>query len=327
MATKELDYYAVLGVSKGASADDIRKAFRKLAKENHPDRNPGDTAAETTFKQVNEAYQVLSDDTKRGLYDRFGHVGLREGFDPAAYEAASRGFGGGGGGFGTGGFGGGGFSAEGFDLNDLFSRMSGGGGSRAARPPRDQEVGLTITFDQALRGFQTTLSYQRQRRCAACQGSGVRDGHMCTTCMGRGAVAEAASVSVNIPSGARTGDRIRLKGRGSIDARGNASDLVVALTVAPDARFEPRGLDVLTTVDVTPIDLLLGNAIPVEGPWGPATLQLPAGFDPAKQLRLAGRGMRRGKSAGDLLVGVRVKPQPLTDEQREALSALFPREG
>lgn len=315
MAT-ETDYYRALGLQKSASADEIRKAFREIAKDNHPDRNPDNPAAEKKFKDANEAYQVLSDEEKRKLYDTYGEVGLKEGFNPEEWEQAQRGFGGYGGG------------AQGFSFEDILRGFTGGGGGgrRRAAPVEDRHLRLPISFDQALNGITTRFAYTRSRSCKRCKGQGGFQGTVCPECTGRGVVNYQDKVSVKIPQGARTGDVIRLSKRGDIDIRGNAADLVVELEVLPDERFEQDGIDLITQTQVKPTDILLGGSHVVEGPWGPITLKLRPGMDPTKMQRIPKRGMKRGKNEGDLFVRFRVEAEKLTEEQQKVLRDALGRE-
>lgn len=326
MQDNSRDLYAALGVSRTASADEIRKAFKKLARANHPDHNPDNPEAESRFKEVNEAYQVLSDEKKRGLYDRYGHEGLREGFDPNMYEQARRGgFGGGGfgSGFGSGGFSSGGFGGGGFEdirFEDLFSGF--GSGRRGQRAPREQRLGMRLTFKEALEGTSKTLSHTRQRACSACKGTGMLSSSSCGVCGGTGRIREEQSFEVKIPQGAATGDKLRLRGRGDADASGQAADILLDLTVADDPRFSRDGLHLIGRVRVTPLDLILGKTLAIEGPWGPLKMKLAAGADPKKSLRAAGRGVKRKGEQGDFLVELEIVPLSLTAAQREALESL-----
>lgn len=312
----EKDYYRVLGVDKGASDKDIRTAFRAIAKENHPDKNPDNPKAEQRFKDANEAYQVLSDEKKRKLYDTYGEAGLHEGFDPNQWERAQQGFAGGG----SGGFAGGGFGhGQGFSFEDLFRGFGGRQQGGFTQRPDDIRLRLDITFEQALRGTTTSFAYSRSKTCTRCKGRGGAKGTVCPECQGRGATSYQDKVAVNIPQGARTGDVIRLDNRGNIDETGNATDLLVELTVAPDPRFSVDGMDVTTETSVKPTTLLLGGAHVIEGPWGPITLTLKAGMDPTKTQRIPNRGMKRGKKQGDLFVQFRVEAEQLTDAQQSAI--------
>lgn len=328
----DTDYYRALGLQKGASSEEIRKAFRKIAKENHPDRNPDNPTAEAKFKEANEAYQVLSDDKKRELYDKYGTIGLKEGFNPDEWEAAQRGFGGqgfGARGFGGQDFGGGGFGgAQGFSFEDLFRGFQGGGGGFSQRrggfgsaPVSDTTLGLSIRFDEALHGTTSSFAYQRNKACPKCKGQGGFSGTVCPDCQGRGVQTYRDEVSVNIPQGARTGDVIRLSKRGDIDARGNAADLLIEITVQEDARFEVNGMDLTTRTTVKPTDLLLGGSHVIDGPWGEITMKLRPGMDPRQTQRIPGRGMKRGKKQGDLYVQFEVENQLLSEAQREAIAA------
>lgn len=320
----ETDYYRALGLQKNATSDEIRKAFRKLAKDNHPDRNPDDAAAEQRFKDANEAYQVLSDDKKRGLYDKFGSIGLREGFNPDAYEQAQRGGFGGPGGFGgfgsAGGFGGG----QEFNFEDILRGFRGGHSApRRPAPVEDIRLRMNISFDNALNGLTRSFSYTRDRVCTRCGGRGGSQGSVCPDCQGRGRTSYKDEVSVKIPKGARSGDAIRLAKRGSIDAQGNASDLVVELEVEPNPLFEQDGNDLTTETEVTPAQLLLGGSHSIQGPWGPIRMNLRPGMDPSVLQRIPGRGMQRGSKKGDLFVRFKVVGQLLSDAQREAFAALL----
>lgn len=327
----DTDYYRALGLQKGASSEDIRKAFRAIAKENHPDRNPDNPAAEQKFKEANEAYQVLSDDKTRALYDKYGTIGLKEGFNPEEWEAAQRGFGGqgfGASGYGGQGFGSQGFGGQGFSFEDLFRGFQGGGGGFSQRhsgarqaPISDTTLRLNITFDQALHGTTSSFAYTRNRACTRCKGRGGEGTTVCPECQGRGTLTYQDEVSAKIPQGARTGDVIRLAKRGNIDVQGNAADLLLEIEVAEDPRFIQNGMDLTTRTTVTPIDLLLGGAHVIQGPWGEITMKLRPGMDPRQTQRIPGRGMKRGKKQGDLYVQFEVEGQTLTEAQRTALEA------
>lgn len=316
MSGNNSDYYATLGVSKNASDDEIRKAFKKMARKSHPDHNPDDPQAEERFKRVNEAWQVLSDPNKRKIYDRYGAAGLREGFDPNMHEQSGRGFGGGGFSGGFGGFGGG---FDDFSFEDFFG---GGRSQRQRRAPAEKVLSLSLTFEEALNGATRQVSVSRKRPCSACGGSGMLASSTCGVCRGAGALVDDQSVEVRIPQGAATGDRIRLKGKGDVGPGGRPGDVILQLDVEESPRFKREDLNLVATVSVTALDLILGTTLEVEGPWGKLKMKLSENFDPRRRLRAAGRGIKRGDKQGDLLVEVRVIPVNLSDSQRELLAGI-----
>lgn len=287
----ERDYYAELGVSRGATADEIKKVYRKLASELHPDKNPGNDKAEARFKRVNEAYHVLSDEKKRKLYDEFGEVGLREGFDPNM----ARGFGRqGGGGFedmfrGAGGAGGAG-------IGDIFGDLFGGGGGRRRRTRKapDLESEITIEFVSAVRGAELELSIN-----------------------GR-------AVKVRIPQGAQDGDKLRVKGAGGSQGPGSApSDLLLVLRVKPHPHFERDGLDLTVNMPLRIGEAYFGGKIEVPTPQGPVQLKVPPHSQSGQLLRLRGKGVTRGANTGDLYVRFLIQlPKVESDELERAARTL-----
>lgn len=330
MAVTEPDFYNVLGVSRGASDEDIRKAYKELAKKYHPDRNADDEEAERKFKEVSAAYGVLKDPEKRNLYDKYGHEGLREGFDADAYEQYRANFSGGPGARSTGGFGGfesffgggGSRGGAGFDINDLFGGMRGGTTTRGRAAARDLHLTLRVGFEQAIDGFTTSFRYQRPKPCPTCQGTGVTNQSICPTCRGNGVVDEEKSLTVNVPRGAETGDRLRLKGKGGIGADGRRGDVYLEIEVGDHPELEREGLNLIANADVTPIDLLAGGKVDVPTLKSSVRMTVPAGFDPSKRLRIAGKGVTRQGETGDLLVNLRVVPQPLTKEGQRLAASL-----
>ena len=327
------DHYDALGISKDASADDIKRAYRKLARKLHPDINDAPDA-EDRFKRISEAYAVLSDADKRRRYDAYGPEGVRDGFNEAAYERMRQGFGVGGQGFhvdleellrgaGFGGFRAGGFGSGGYN--------SAGFGGAPSGPGRDIELTLRIDFEQAIRGFQTKFRYERDVRCKACGGTGAQGQRRCPSCGGRGLVKSTKSLTIKVPKGAEEGDRLRLKGKGSDSRAGRAAgDLVITIAVDDDARLERVGLDLLVRADISPVDAMLGTTIDVQGLDGNLRARVPADFTSGKRLRLKGQGVTRGKKTGDLLVEVRIdgkgidwnpRARELAAELREALDA------
>ena len=361
MADKKRDYYEVLGVDKNASEDDIKKAYRKLAKQYHPDLHPNDKECEEKFKELNEAAQVLGDPEKRKKYDQFGHAA----FDPNA------GFGGGAGFGDFGGFGGfGGFGDIFGDLGDIFG-FGGGGSGRQANGPRRGEsvrVNLTLTFEEAAFGCTKEISLGRVEECPDCHGSGCAAGTTadtcpdchgsgtvrttrrtafgmmqstgpcqrcggtgkiikspCPTCRGKGAVRRNKKLSVNIPAGIDDGQTISLKGQGNAGANGGpAGDLLVVVSVRESDKFERDGTSVLSAVNVSFTQAALGADLQVDTIDGPVKLTIPEGTQPGTVFRLRGKGIPylRGNGRGDQYVTVNVAvPKGLSSHQKDALRA------
>jgi DnaJ-class molecular chaperone len=295
------DFYAELGVSRSASADEIKKAYRKLAAKLHPDRNPGDKKTETRFKAVNRAYQTLSDPKKRGLYDEFGEPSTHESFNAEAarsYQNAQRsGFGGMGGGMGGGGihfedmFARGGRGGGGVGLGDLFGDLFQGGGGRSARGAgiKGSDIGseITVDFRDALLGSELKLTLQ--------------DG--------------GEPVTVRIPPGADNGDRLRVPGHGAPGPFGGANgDLVLAICVRPHPNFERRGLDLYLDLPITVAEAYRGAKVRIPTPKGDVTLTVPKHAQSGQRLRLKGKGVERKKEVGDLYVRFLVR-LPDSDSQ------------
>ena len=355
----EKDYYKVLGVAESATDKEITRAYRKLAKELHPDTNPG---GEDRFKEVSAAYDVLGDAERRTEYDEVRRMGPMAG-----------GFAGGGGGFG----GPSGFDPNNFrtgdmgDLGDILGGLFGRGRGRRQQAPQrgaDIEAGLHLSFADAIRGITTSVNIPSDVACSTCRGSGAAPGtHVltcqrcggagsvdddqgmfslsqpCPTCRGRGQVVETPcgschgtgreastrSVKVRIPSGVEDGQRIRVKGRGAPgQATAPPGDLYVVVHVGSDPRFGRRGRNLTTTASVSFPDAVLGSTVTVDTLDAPVTLKVPAGTASGTTLRVRGRGVPEGtgkkaRPAGDLLVKVEVLvPKVLTDDQRAAVEAL-----
>jgi DnaJ-class molecular chaperone len=312
----ERDFYKILGVSRDASPEELKKAYRKLAKELHPDRNPDDKEAEERFKDVSGAYSVVSDVEKRKLYDQFGEVGLREGFDPEAYQAATQGAPGFGGFdfgdiFGGAGRGRGGRHVE-FDFEDLF----GGGGRvrggyvRAPQRGADIHSEVTVDFREAVLGCTRELSLR--------SAEGER------------------TLKVRIPAGVRNEGKIRLRGQGGLGAQGGpAGDLVLKVKVRKHPYFSIRGTQLHVRVPVTPLEAYSGTKVTVPTPEGSVQLSIPAGSQNGAKLRLRGKGVQqKHKPNGDLIAYLEiVMPEGHSDEVEEALRtvqdafAKDPREG
>ena len=361
MPEQKRDYYEVLGVSKGASDDEIKKAYRKLAKKYHPDMNPGDKEAEAKFKEVNEAYSILSDSEKRARYDQFGHAGV----DP------NYGAGGPGGGFG-------GFDMGDIDLGDIFGSFFGGGfggfgGSSSGRrngPQKGESLraSLTITFEEAAFGCEKEINLNRTEECEACHGSGAEPGTTaetcpdcrgtgvvrvqqrtggfafsstapcsrcrgtgkiihtpCKACGGSGSVKKSKRVTVSIPAGIDDGQAISLRGQGNAGKNGGpAGDLIVAVHVKPHPQFHRDGTTVLYEQPVTFYQAVMGAELEIPTIDGRVKYNLPAGTQTGTTFRLRGKGIPelRGRGRGDQYVTVRVQvPTSLNGEQKEALRA------
>ncbi|MBR5172073.1 MAG: molecular chaperone DnaJ [Phascolarctobacterium sp.] len=352
------DYYEVLGVSKTATQDELKKAYRKLARKYHPDLNKDNEEAAEKFKECNEAYSVLSDDQKRAQYDQFGHAAFENG-----------GMGGGGGFGGAGGFGG--FGGSGMeDIFDMFFGGQGGrGGNRAKSGPQrgaDLRFDLEITFEEAAFGLEKEINLYRDETCDHCHGEGAEPGSKvescpecngtgyvrftqntmfgqmvnerpcsrckgegkiisepCKECRGKGTVKRNKKLKVKIPAGVDNGSRLRVSGEGEAGAKGGPSgDLYVYLYVKPHKFFERDGTTVLCEVPINIVQATLGADIKVPTLDGQVTMKVPEGTQPGKILRLKGKGIPslRGGGRGDQLVRIKVVvPTKLSDKQKDAL--------
>jgi DnaJ-class molecular chaperone len=322
------DYYGTLGVPRTADAAEIKKAYRKLARKYHPDVNPDDADAETRFKEIQEAYAVLSDPEKRKQYDTFGQVdGIPEsGWDPFR-RAQGRGQWQDMGGFRVdfGGMGG---------LDDLFSEMFGGNRAARRRPRRqqgvDHEATIEIDFEEAVKGTSVTLPVQRQVRCSTCAGDGVQGGRSCPTCHGSGSVISTERLRVKIPEGIADGNRVRVPGKGAEGIQGGAAGhLFVRVKVRPDRFFERRGDDIHTTVPITFPEAYRGAEIEVGTIHGPVRAKVPPGTHSGRTFRLRGKGVRNTKTRayGDHLYTVEiVVPEvvsPAGEDAARAVSDLY----
>lgn len=346
------DYYALLGVERGASPDEVKKAYRKLAIQFHPDKNQGNAEAEEKFKEISEAYEVLSDPQKREAYDRYGYEGVK------------------------GQFRGGGFSWDDFHhagefqdiFGDLFGSlfgMGGGGGGRGGRPRgRDLRVRLDIDLEDTLFGKETEISLKRLEVCTTCGGSGAKSGSKpktcqrcagqgqirirqgffslattCDVCGGRGSVIsdpcgncngngrtnERVTIKLNVPRGVETGVQLRMLGEGEAGPPGgDRGDLYIALGVREHERYQREGLDLHCEQPISFTQAALGDELTVETPYGPYSFKLPAGTQTGHRFRVPDRGVPRSDAAdapkGNLYVHVRVQvPRKLTERQRELL--------
>jgi molecular chaperone DnaJ len=356
VATRPKSPYDVLGVAKGASADEIKKAYRKLAREHHPDRNPGDSEAEEKFKEVQGAYDILSDPEKRQRYDAVGSTNGRAGAGGfrggSNYNVA--------GDFNLGDLG---------DLGDFLGGVFGGRGAgrtpSRAQPGNDVEVEVNLSFEDSLKGIQTKIPVTLETACSECHGSGAKPGtapKICPECQGRGVVAESQGFfalsqpcprcrgngtviedpcprcggsgrerrtkryTVKIPAGVKDGTRIRLKGKGEAGYfGGEAGDLFVVTRVQPSKLYERRGHDLVVDVPVTLSEAALGATVQVPTPDGPVSLKIKPGTQDGTLLRVKAKGVPKlkGSGRGDLFARVRVTvPKKLRKRERELLEEL-----
>jgi molecular chaperone DnaJ len=343
------DYYEVLGVSRDASEQELKSAYRKLALKYHPDRNPGDHASEEKFKEASEAYQVLSDADKRAAYDRFGHAGVSGG--------------------GPGGFGG--FSGA-VDLGDIFGDLFGemfnmGGQQRAARQMRgdDLRYDLTVDFQEAVFGTEKEIRIRRLEACETCKGSGSKSGRgpvtcpqcqgrgqvryqqgffsvarTCNACAGRGSiisdpcdtcrgetrVTKEIKLTVKVPAGVEEGTRIRYGGEGDVGRnKGQSGDLYIVLSIRAHDFFQREGQNLHCVIPISFPQAALGAEIEIEGVDGPVMLKIPEGIQSGKEVRVRGKGVPylNEKGRGDLIVKVVVQiPKKLSKAQRDLILEL-----
>jgi DnaJ-class molecular chaperone len=317
MVTK--DFYSVLGVPKGSSQKEVRQAYRKLARQYHPDVNSGDKAAEARFKEVNAAYEVLSDPEKRKKYDLYGdqweHADQIEQMRRQAGARTYRSGGDGGIQFEYGGDTG--------DLGSLFGNLFG----RARRPSRPQaiEQRVEVSLEEALLGTTRTLQLAAQEVCATCGGSGEVAGATCHVCQGSGVTMTTRRIEVKIPPGVDSGSRVRVAGEGGSGANGATADLYLIVSVRPHATFERKGSDLYTDVDVPLTVAVLGGEVEVPALTGKVALKVPPLSQNGKQFRLAGLGMPLlgKKERGNLYARLRVRmPEELDDKERKLFEEL-----
>jgi molecular chaperone DnaJ len=337
------DFYTTLGVAKGASADEIKKAYRRLARQLHPDRNPGDKEAEEKFKQVQEANSVLSDPEKRKQYDAGGMGGFR--FDPSAFRTGA------------------GFGSFGDIISDIFGR--GGRAGPMRERGRDLETEVRLSFDQAINGTQVSVAVPKEAACLTCGGTGAKPGttprvcpqcegrgiesegqgmfsisqpcsrcggrgaivdEPCPTCHGTGSTHEVKRYRVKVPAGVREGSRIRLAGKGEPGRGGGpAGDLYVVTRVADSPVFKRKGDNLEVEVPITIVEAVRGGTVEVPTLSGTKRIRVPAGTRDGSVQRLRGEGPPKlsGRGRGDIHYRFRIEiPESLTEDQREALDKL-----
>lgn len=327
MAVKFKDYYEQLGVKRDATVEQIRQAYRKLARKHHPDVNPGDRLAEEKFKDINEAHEVLSDPEKRKRYDQLG-ANWKDGAEftpPAGWGRVNVQFDDLGSIFGEGGF------------SDFFETLFGGaksatqaehrrGGSRN-RPDRgqDSEAEMEISLEDAHKGGRHRITLQGSRSCPTCSGTGSLSGAVCTTCGGAGYTISPKTIDVNIPAAAREGSVIKLKHQGQSGMKGGESgDLYIKLKIKPHAIFTVSGDDITVEIPVSPPEAVLGAAIEVPTIEGKAEVKIPPGAQGGQRLRLRGQGLnKRGGGRGDQYVKLKVVvPSHPTDREKQLYKEL-----
>jgi molecular chaperone DnaJ len=355
------DYYEVLGLKRGTPDSEIKRTYRKLARKYHPDVNPGDKGAESRFKEVTEAYEVLGDAEKRRRYDQFGHAGLGQAGPPPGGESGP-------------GFGGFDFSRMGSgragfgDLGDLFSEVFGQPGGTAAGPTRGEDLhySLDVTFEDAIRGSSTEIGVQKHSRCEACQGSGGRAGapkdscpecggsgrqarrglrrpagpcprcrgngkisrEICPACVGQGAIFGVERIAVKIPAGVDTGSRIRVQGKGEAGPNGGPpGDLFIVTRVRPHPVLERRGDNLYVEVPITISEAALGARIEVPTTDGRTAMRIPPETSSGQVFRLRDKGVPhlKGGGQGDQFVTVKVVAPKNLDARSQELLREFAR--
>jgi DnaJ-class molecular chaperone len=335
MATKTRDYYEVLGVKRDASDDEIKKAYRKLARKFHPDLNPGDKGAEDQFKQLQAAYDVLSDAENRKLYDQYGENwrAVKAGAEPPPpgwqqTGAPPRGAGSRtGGGFDFGDFEFGSFGGHGGAGFDIFEELFGGARGRTQRSGRGQDVEaeLEMALEEAHRGARRTLQRQVAEICPTCNGSGIKDDRPCDTCGGAGQVLRQKNIEVNIPAGVRDGSTVRLAGQGGSGSNGGEpGDLYLHIRVRPHPVFTVKGDDLEVELPVAPWEAVLGANVEAPTIDGRVDLKVPPGAKSGQRLRLRGQGLNKRKGGrGDEYVRLKVVvPKEASAEERRLYEEL-----
>lgn len=346
------NYYEILGVQKNASKDEIKKAFRKLAHEYHPDKRGGNA---DKFKEVNEAYTILSDDAKRSQYDTYGQTfNGSQGAGASGFE-----------GFDFSGFQNAGFSAEGFDLGDIFGEFFGGRRTKVKRG-RDISIDIELSFEESIFGGERTIVLNKVSECNICKGTGAKQGsekiecktcngkgkihevkksifgsfevarvcdvcggsgkvpkEKCETCHGAGVLKKEEDIKIKVPSGIDNGEMIRLTGAGEAIAHGTPGDLYIKVHVRKHKTFHKEGADLVMALDIKLSDALLGSKYEIETLDGKVSLDIPQGSNTGDMLRIGGKGVPFGRSRGDILVNINVKiPKKLSKSAKEIVEKL-----
>lgn len=345
---QELDYYEILEISRDADKTIIKNSYRKMAKIYHPDKNQGDKDAEHKFKLCNEAYQCLSDDKQKAIYDRYGKEGLQGGGGRRSS---------------------GGFDDLGSMFEDMFSGF-GGGRSRSRQNPADMEkypldmnVDMNLSFNEAVFGCEKDIEFKYKNSCVGCKGTGAKDGKLstckhckgqgqvfmkqgfmtfsqtcpacqgtgsaaaesCKDCSGRGFEEEKGSVTIKIPKGIDNGNRLRVSGKGNIGKRGSRGDLYVTFSVKPDKHFQREGNDIYIAIPVFFTQAVTGESLNIPSLNGELELKLDVGTKDKQQFKFRGEGVEdvHGHGRGDLIAQVNITyPKKLNDEQKELLKKL-----
>ena len=313
MATEFKDYYAALGVSKTASADEVKKAYRRLAREHHPDLHPEKDKARAAekFKAVNEAYEVLSDSEKKAKYDQLGPDWNGGGAQAAPrgprrespdFEPAAGGF-------------------EGF--SDFFENLYGNRGGASARAPRrgqDVEAEMALSLEDAVRGGEKKLTLMAPALCPSCGGSGRRGRGFCPDCGGVGELSREKTITARLPQAVRDGMKLRLRGQGAASPGGEPGDLFLRIRLLPHPSFKVSGADLETSASVMPWTAALGGEAEVSSLEGPVRIKIPPGTRFGRVFRVAGKGLGKdGGGRGDLLAAVRIDLPEKMDARMEKL--------
>ena len=347
---EELSYYEILEVSQNADKTTIKKAYRKMAKQYHPDKNAGDSEAEHKFKLCNEAYQCLSDEKQRGIYDRYGKEGL-QGMGGSSRQSS------------------GGFDDLGSMFEDMFNGFGGGGSRRRQNPadmekyPLDMNLEMNISFQEAIFGCEKEVKFRYKKSCDDCKGTGAKDGKLstckqcdgqgqvymkqgfmtfsqtcpvcngvgsapadsCKTCKGNGYKEVSDKLTIKIPKGIDSGNRLRVSGKGNIGKRGNRGDLYVTFSVTPDKHFQRDDNDVYIAIPVFFTQAVAGDSVTIPSLTGELELKLDVGTKDKQHFRFRGEGIEdvHGHGKGDLIAQVDITyPKKLNAEQKELLAKL-----